>query len=286
MMHLDPVLGWRTQPAAYVYPGYVRGAPDIRMTIWPDGSRATAPAAAPGPARVLLVGDSLTHGWAVSDDETFAWKLQARWPEVGFRNYGAGGYGTYQTLLLLEEILARPGPGPRLVVYDLIDDHERRNVADFHWLKVMSDFRSRGTAAVPSALLRQDGTLERHPPETFAEWPLRGRLATVAALEDAYMWARTRNRQAQQRAVTEVLLRELDALASRHGARLLVVLLTNVPEGRAHYGRFLADAGIRFVDCGRPSGLHMMVPGEGHPNGEMHSIWADCIAAAIGEHLE
>jgi hypothetical protein len=100
------------------------------------------------------------------------------------------------------------------------------------------------------------------------------------------MWAKTRKRPEQQRAVTEALLREMDALCTGHGATLLLVLLGNTPEGVAHYGRFLRNAGIRFVDCNRPYTIRMIVPGEGHPNGEMHSIWADCIAAAVGENLE
>src|SRR5262249_26125678 len=61
----EPVLGWGNRPGRYVCPGYSSDVESIAVTIWPDGRRATR-AHAEGGARdgVVLLGDSLTMGWA------------------------------------------------------------------------------------------------------------------------------------------------------------------------------------------------------------------------------
>ena len=70
---------------------------------------------------MLLVGCSFTMGWAVADDETWAWRLQELRPDVEVVNRGVGGYGTLQSLLLLEQLLGRDGQRPARVLYGFID---------------------------------------------------------------------------------------------------------------------------------------------------------------------
>ena len=81
----DPVLGWRPRSGKYEYPGYVAGEPSIRLTFLEDGRRLSespeltgqrgALASGARPV-ILLLGGSYTLGWAISDEETYAWKLQ------------------------------------------------------------------------------------------------------------------------------------------------------------------------------------------------------------------
>src|SRR5579885_1261991 len=96
------VLGWRNRPGAVIN---IRPSGDpFRWTILVDGRRSTGPAGPPGRPIVALIGCSFTQGIGLSDDETYAWDLQARNPRVEIRNYGTGGYGTYQSLLVLERL--------------------------------------------------------------------------------------------------------------------------------------------------------------------------------------
>jgi hypothetical protein len=46
--------------------------------------------------------------------------------------------------------------------------------------------------------------------------------------------------------------------------------------------RFFRAHDIDFIDCNYPILPRLRVPGEGHPNGEMHARWARC----IGDRLE
>jgi hypothetical protein len=68
---------------------------------------------APGARRVVMLGDSITFGSGVGDDQTFSALLDAR-PELEVLNLGVDGYGTDQALIRLE----REGLGfhPHVVV--------------------------------------------------------------------------------------------------------------------------------------------------------------------------
>src|SRR5947207_8726652 len=118
-MHVpDPVLGWRPIPGRYDREPYVPGGRAIHVTFRPDGARDSGGDHRAGKPDVLLVGCSFTMGAAVSDDETWAARLQELRPDVEIVNRGLGGYGTFQSLLLLEQLLAREGPSrPRRVLY-------------------------------------------------------------------------------------------------------------------------------------------------------------------------
>ena len=57
----------------------------------------------------MVLGCSFVQGWALSDEETFAWKLQERFVRARVLNFGTAGYGTTQSLLALERYLEEPG---------------------------------------------------------------------------------------------------------------------------------------------------------------------------------
>jgi len=187
VVEYDPSLGWRNKPGAYVYPGYTPDAADITVTIWPDGSRATGDREEASLERVVLLGDSFTFGWAVSDAETYAWRLHDRFSSIEFRNHGVGGYGTYQSLLVLRDLLARPTPPPRLVIYGFADWQAARNVGLAAWLRILALASRGGPVYVPYCTLGHDGTLQPHPPERYRPWPFAEHSFVVAALEDAHV---------------------------------------------------------------------------------------------------
>ena len=281
---LDALLGWKSKPGAHRFPATVSHGP-LRFTIWPDGSRATGPQAIERTTRVVLVGDSFTQGYEVSDEETYAWKLQQRFPAARFVNYGTGGYSTYQSLLRMKLALKGPDGGSTLVLYGLTDYQELRNVGDLSWLIGLSLASYRGHIYVPYCLLGRDGRLVRHPPARYPAWPFRETSALVNTLEMRYFVSTTRERQPQARPVTERLLASLAHASAARDARLVVLLLSTAAS-HEHYARFLAARGIPFVDCDFPTTPDMLVGGVGgHPNGELQTRWADCIAERLQDGL-
>jgi hypothetical protein len=282
----DSELGWINKQDRYEVPAFAKGQPDLLITNWSDGRRATAPSEGP-PGRPMLftIGCSFTQGWAISDSETYAWRLQEHFPSVEVRNYGTGGYGTFQSLLTLERAF-RQGLRPRLVLYGFMLEHEFRNVAPAFWLKHLSQFARRAHVEVPYCTIDGADKLVRHAPEGYLALPLRRSLATVAFAGENIMKLKTRGRFAQKRRVTERLLQEMQQLCQAHDAEFRVVMFQHSSEVRRDYTEFCRKQGIEFVECDVPLTREYRVPGEGHPNGEMNRLYAETIAASLAELID
>lgn len=130
IMEKDPLLGWKNKPGVYTkWSNKWFNGENIRVTIWPGGLRATAPLRIKKDKQIIIVGCSFMQGWALNDNETFAWKLQEDFPEIEILNYGTGGYSTYQSMPLLEKHLNNSSKPPIMVLCGLGDFHYDRNVA-------------------------------------------------------------------------------------------------------------------------------------------------------------
>jgi hypothetical protein len=278
----DPLLGWRPVPGSYQFGPYSPGAAPVEVTILPDGSRDTGAGLPLGRADVWLVGDSFTMGWAVADHETFAWRLQERRPNLHVLNFGVGGYGTLQSLLVLEELFASDRPRPQWVIYGFID-HAWRNVAAPFWLWALSF--NRHSVATPFATLTLDEGLQRHAPEAYPSLPLHEDLASVALVENALMRWRAAGREQMGGPVTKLLLSEMAALCRANGAGFSAVVLTMPPRLEKTYARYGRNNNVDVVECNQQLGAEDIVVGEVHPNGAAHRRWGDCIADALAERL-
>ena len=287
MHEFDPVLGWKNKPGHYSYLAYNGVGPNIQVTFLDDGSRATSDnhIHAASTKSVVLVGCSFTEGWAVSDYETYPWKLQEIFPAVKFYNYGTGGYGTYQSLLMLERVLPRI-KSPAAVIYGFIVNQEPRNVAPVEWLSLLSTYSHRAHIYLPYVTVDSDGKLMRHAPEKHAMFPFREQSALVTFSEEWYMRFKTRGRLEQSHQATEELILEMQKLVSRYNAPLIVVLFNGSVAQKYFYRTFFDMNGIRNIDCSVPTTADLKVPGEGHPNGRQHSLWAKCISNRLQEVLQ
>jgi lysophospholipase L1-like esterase len=90
----------------------------------------------PGHFRVVVIGDSVTMGWGVNDDETFSARLEQRLHKrfpgrsLDVVNLGVGGYDTRQEVTLLKRKVAQLQPDLVIVgfysndVPDALDDKE------------------------------------------------------------------------------------------------------------------------------------------------------------------
>jgi hypothetical protein len=278
-----PVLGWANRVGSI--PSREKG--HALMTFWADGRRASRPD--PGIAedqlKVVLVGGSFTQGYGVRDEQTFAWMLDEAFPDLALENYGSGGYGTYQSLLVLEQLLPTQAIPPGLVIYGFMSHHADRNVQTHAWLEALQDIAGQRFAS-PYVELR-DGILDRHPPASIRNWPLERNSALVHAWHAGWhRWA-LQDRDAQRVPATIALLLEMNELVRRSGSRLLVAILHEVRHPRIFESRSLARR-VDIVNCSHPKGLfrspELRVGGTGHPNEKLHAHWAGCIGVWLEAH--
>jgi hypothetical protein len=275
----DPILGWRPIVGTFIVPAYDWSGPP-RITITPERARSTGDASG-APPNLVVIGCSFTFGWGVSDNETFAARLQQRHPEWHVMNLGVPGYGTYQSLLRLEQLLAS-GVKPARVLYGYMQGHETRNVAHPFWLQQLEKFSTQGMVAVPYVTLDNHDQLVRHAPIRYPGWPLGGTLATVPLLELPWALYRARDRIDQFSEVTDHLVVEMAKLCKAHGIDFALVLLeADAPSIKDHYARLLGSRDIKLIDCAIVRTPDMVVPHDGHPNARANGIYAACLEKAL-----
>lgn len=276
----DSVLGWKPREGRYIIPPYNSSGSEIHVSILKTGLRKTYENQSDirdSRPKIIFVGCSFTMGWAISDFETFPWKIQKHFPSFEVLNYGVGGYGTYQSLLLLERVLPEMHD-PHIIVYGFIENHEDRNVATGVWMEWLSSFARRSHVYFPYVTSDKSGKLYRRLPEKYPTLPFREDLAVVALAEKALARFETFGREKQGRAVTQQLMLEMKELCARHGVEFAVALFDYGDEVKSDYLNFMKKNEIGAIDCFYPRRDDLVVPGEGHPNGKANSLWAECIS--------
>lgn len=101
---------------------------DVRYTMDDNGHRITPPANDKPDADLLLFGCSFTFGYALENEETWAWRLsELLGPRWLVTNYAYSGFGAQQMLTMLEEKAIQPPKAPiREAVFLAIRHHLHR----------------------------------------------------------------------------------------------------------------------------------------------------------------
>jgi hypothetical protein len=274
----DPVLGWKSQPGKFRHQPYSPQGHEINYTILSNGSRATSDNQKTDSYNLVFLGCSFTEGLAVSDEDTFAWKLQAKFPSLRIGNFGVGGYGTYQSLLLLRE-LYKHNMKPAIVIYGFLPFHEERNIANSQWRKLLTQHSKRGHRSLPYCNLDENGKLIEHKPIGYPLLPLREHLALTGDFAAEFYFrffdAEEGKRREDGFAITQKLIAEMNSLAQKNGSSFFVAILA----GPGPYESFFKTSAIGKIDCRIAwNSDENMVQGEGHPNEKAHSAWAERIA--------
>ncbi|MBN9495491.1 MAG: hypothetical protein J0H39_01950 [Alphaproteobacteria bacterium] len=272
----DLDFGWVNKPGRFLSaePG------NVPMNFDANGLRAMPPLKTATP-RIDVVGDSITQGYAVADDETFAWRLAEMRPDLAIVNLGVGGYGTYQALLRME---ARRDDPPALFVYGFYGDHQYRNVAHLGWVRSLRD--GDGHNMVPPHATIENGALRFHRGGSILPWPFESASVVVTEAHRAWLRLQFRARQDQRQAVLEALLARMKTTAEAQRAKFVVLLLADAPNFLPPY---LARENVVVADCRKPefeTDPKLRVGGWGHPTAARHALWAECLAPVIDAALK
>ena len=224
--------------------------------------------AKPGVARIAFVGDSITLGWGVAEQETFANRVLEALTKAGRKvdgfNLGVGNYNTLQELTLFREVGAPLKPDIVVLAYFINDAEPMPSYTDTGWMATHS-------AAWVVAGYRFDSLFRQ-----FGEAPDWKRYYRDLYEPKAKGWLQTQK-----------ALGDFAATARELGARLIVF---NIPELRELKPYPFADItakvravvekdGVPFVDLlptvedQDPASLWVTVP-DPHPNGKAEIIFA------------
>lgn len=285
----DSRLGWINNPGTHrsVEPGHVP------MTFWSDGERASAstepPAADPKP-KLLIIGDSWSQAYGVTDPESFGWLVQEGLTQFTFHNYGTGGHGVVQSWMMLDRYYSTHAKdsSPVLVIFAFTVFMNERNTPTIDRISSLRTFAN-DVYWPPFAVRAKDGTYHETAPYSSSRWPFEQHSAFFSLLHDtllkADLWLK--EDEAQKLEVSTEYIHRMNDLARQHHSNFLFVWLAkgNVFEA---INSDLRKAGISVVDCQHPDDFipRLRVGGIGHPNGEYHSYIAACILDYLRKNPE
>ncbi len=278
----DPELGWTYIPNRSIVQRFGAEGREVAIHFDDIASRVRAPGVRRNPAKpsVLFVGDSFTMGHGVTYEESFVGRLEAM-PDFPFQtvNLGVQGYGTDQSLLMLERHFTRFPT--RAVVYTFIDDHVNRN-ENYDRRVIFPGVRFLGTK--PLFGLRPDGTLYLRKPAVRLE---NLRYSRVAALVEIALY---RYGPKPTDKLTRALVEEMRRYVESRGG-VLIVLDWNMfwkKRGAPILGRdsFFRGMNLHLVDTGidAPGGWNdWYIPKDGHPDARAHAHVAGLLHNALAE---
>ncbi len=279
-------LGWKSKKGIYtVKAGSLNTKSEI--TIGERGNRLNQiRGKSDGKPEIIFIGGSFTQGWGVNDNQTFVSKIQNNYKNFKILNFGQGGYGGVQSLILLKDEI-KNFKNTKLIVYGFIEHHQYRNVARSSWLESLARFSSQGyykEPKVPFATLDKLGNLEIKKPISYLKLPFREYSSIITLIEKVYMKQSTKSRKKIQYKVTKKIFKDMNELAKKNNSKYLVVFLDWVNDGTSkNYKKFLLNEKIMFVDCKIDLDDETLIKGDYHPNEVGHSRYYKCINSFISE---
>jgi lysophospholipase L1-like esterase len=284
LVESDVGLGWRNRRGVRL-PDRSTNAHGLR------GQREIAYARTPGVRRVVVLGDSMTFGFGVGDDDPFPARLEARLERCEVLNLGVNGYGTDQQLLHWLAEGRRYAPDVAVLVFYVDDFHRNANL-----------FRE---LPKPRFELEEDRLVLRGVPVPSEREMLRtgadGNVSGVRVLRAASFALRRfvddepAEAFAAKAALMERILAEFARTARAAGARALLVTLPSRDGDEPGEARILAavegaaervglpvlalDPVLRGAE--RAGGAPVFLPHDGHFSPRGH----DVVAERLAEHL-
>lgn len=269
----DEYLGWRNNPGAYVPVDLDRR---YLQTIRSSGDRVTRSVDKRDGHRLILLGGSIIYGWGVDDKETVAWKLQELLPEYDVRNFAVGAYGTYQSMLLMEQLLKDPLNRGATFIYGFNEHHELRNIGDPGWQSQLarSSYLNTYMPYCESSELKKCKRVSAR--NFYPELPLKKYSSLVLVTADVYARLSNLYRKGTELEVTRKIFQEMHDIANKNSSRFIVMLARISDEKKKSYVEQFKE----YVDCRHDlyEKKQLLARDGSHPHPQTHNYWAECLA--------
>lgn len=270
----DVDLGWVQKPGKYIFKPWSKEGKNTNFTVMNDGSRSVYYESKSN-KKVVFIGGSLTQGWAVNDKNNFVSMFQLNKPEYKVMNYGVGGYGGYQSMLMQEKIIENVS-SVETIIYGFIDHHELRNVAAGSWMSLLNKFSYRGHTSVPYASLNNNKELKRNAPLDYIKIPYSNFSSLLTKIEKRLMKINSKSREKNKFLISKKIINKMNENSNSISASFIVLFLDISEEKLKKYKKFLENKKINYIYCPFPEGHS--VKNEGHPNKIAHQNVANCIS--------
>lgn len=288
----DEIFGWRLRPDFHVERTFSAYTAEERTNSHGFRTRELPYEKPSNTMRVVLLGDSHTEGYTVSDHETYAVILQQRLTAlrgapVEVISLGVGGFSTDQEFLSYVHEGRRYDPDA--VVLQFCPNDPAFNLLDRYWRGLKPHFEIHGQnlllLGVPVPDRRSSG-LTNHfllKQSNFAKIA-EGFLARFALRSDVQ-----KGRTEDAWRITDLLIRDLAEWVENDDASFAV--FNSNPDDRAADAKLralLKTRDLQFIDIGPAFGGEIeayRVPEDHHWNPEGHRVVAERLATALYPRL-
>ena len=272
----DPILGWIPKKGTHEFKPWSIDGKKTYLTVNNDRSRFTGNVD-DDKKKIIFIGGSITQGWAISDNETFAYLIQKQNNNKKVYNFGVGGYGGFQSLLLLEKIF-KDKDNIDLVIYGIIPHHETRNTAAGSWMYLLNFFSKRGFISLPYGSVDKNKNLIKHKPIEYITLPFGTKSSLIAKIEKRIMKIRSLFREKKQTQISMSIINEMNKLSLKKDSKFVLLVLEKFSDSKfVDYKIFLKKNNITYIECPMPQGQEFVVQGDGHPNDLSHQNVSECI---------
>lgn len=232
---------------------------------------------------IALVGCSFTYGMGVDDEETFPFLLQSALTDCRVYNLGVPGYGTIQSLLILEALIEQ-GQSPDFFIYNYLDFHDERNVLSKEFVEKLSleyELKSKKekikqeNSVFPYVRFNDQNDLD------FLEKELGKRslplsLRKYSAIINTWVYAQNKKLDKTYRAkeATKLLIQKMSELCQQHNIHFILSELKK-NEGDNSMQDFCQQSNINYFDLSvdyAQKKLYTNYPYDSHPNAKAHEL--------------
>jgi len=270
----DPALGYRLKPGHFTL--FLADGHPVKITHWAGHERATSEhAGISGGPELWIFGCSYTYGWSLSDQETFPWLVQEKFPQVKVRNFAVPGYGDLQGLLRMREEVGT-GNRPEAIVLVYASFHDERNAGLRRWQKTLIRPKNDGLGpqAQPRARLDQTGNLKiGGKPEEFWEIPGMRRFSIPHSIEKR--WAKIEANSIPLAEISRQIIAQMGKEAEFAGGDFFLAGIEPDRKTQAMLADWSRQGGMTVdlsVDLEQPGMRN--TPHDSHPGPNAHRIFA------------
>jgi hypothetical protein len=227
-----------------------------------------------------IFGCSLTYGWAINDQDTFAWLLQEKFPQYEVDNFGVSGYGTVHAYQQITEAL-KTRAKPKIIIIAYGSFHDTRNVCSRHYRKAIIPHADLGNLKFLWARFDREGRLVYSQEQAgYTEVPFMRYSAFIHRLEESYN--RRERETLKHHEVSRAVMADVIRLCREQGITILVA------------GLQADDITSQMLACAKEQGAYVVdiavdlkikentnLPHDGHPSPKANREYAARLAAFL-----